>query len=158
MTKLLKQTSDKLIKERKRKLARKFNLSYRYIDDLSLSTIKYLMNSSLISTQKNSPFLRLHVESISVTSYLDLLFTRDMTNVMRLASTLWTFPLCQAIFHQRQSTASMHLSSFAMPVVVKIIVTFYHATGPWWQDFCHRVTKLIVCPTHLRNSLANTLI
>ena len=27
---------DKLIKESKRKLARKFNLSYRYIDDLNL--------------------------------------------------------------------------------------------------------------------------
>ena len=26
------------------------------------------------------------------------------------------------------------------------------------KDFCHRVTKLIVCPTHLRNSVADTLI
>ena len=33
---------DKLIKEGKRKLARKFNLSYCYIDDLSLSVIKDL--------------------------------------------------------------------------------------------------------------------
>ena len=73
-----------------------------------------------------------------------------MTNVMRLVSTLWTFPLCQAIFHQHQPTVSMHLSSFSMPVVIQIIVTFYHVTGPWWKDFCHRVTKLIICPTHLR--------
>ena len=29
------ESLDKLIKEDKRKLARKFNLSYRYIDDLS---------------------------------------------------------------------------------------------------------------------------
>ena len=54
-----------------------------------------------------------------------------MTNVMHLVSTLSTSPLCQAIFHQHQPTVSMHLSSFAMPVVVQIIVTFYHATGPW---------------------------
>ena len=49
---------DKFIKEGKRKLARKFSLSYCYTDDL-LSIMKDLMNSSLISTQKNSPFLRL---------------------------------------------------------------------------------------------------
>ena len=53
---------------------------------------------------------------------------------------------------------SMHLSSLAMPVVAQIIVTFYYATGPQLQDFCHRVTKLIVCPKHLRNSMADTLI
>ena len=40
-----------------------------------------------------------------------------MTNVMHLASTLLTFPSCQAIFHQHQPMVSMHLSSFAVPVV-----------------------------------------
>ena len=69
---------------------------------------------------------------------------------MRLASLLWTFPLCQAIFHQYQPSVSMHLSSFAMTVVLQIVMIFYHATGPLWQDFCCMVTKLIVCPTHLR--------
>ena len=49
---------DKLIKEGKRKLARKFNLSYRYIDDLSLSIIKDLRSSFLIFTPKNSQFLK----------------------------------------------------------------------------------------------------
>ena len=34
------------------------------------------------------------------------------------------------IFHQHQPMVSMHLSSFAMPVVAQIIVTFYYATGP----------------------------
>ena len=53
-----------------------------------------------------------------------------MTNVMHLASTLLTFPSCQAIFHQHQPMVSMHLSSFAMPVVAQIIVTFHHAKGP----------------------------
>ena len=49
---------------------------------------------------------------------------------------------------------STHLSSFAMPIAAQIIVTLYYATG---QDCFHRVTKLIVCPTHLRNS-TDTLI
>ena len=52
-------------------------------------------------------------ESTSVASYLD-----------HLASTLLTFPSCQAIFHQHQPMVSMHLSSFAMPVVAQIILIF----------------------------------
>ena len=55
-----------------------------------------------------------------------------MTNVMHLASTLLTFPLCQGILHQHQPTVPVHLSSFAMPIVAHVIVTFYHATGPLW--------------------------
>ena len=46
---------DKLIKEGKRKLSRKFNLSYRYIDNL---IIKDLRSSFLIFTPKNSQFLK----------------------------------------------------------------------------------------------------
>ena len=69
-----------------------------------------------------------------------------------------TFPLCQSIFHQHRPTVSVHLSSFAMPVVAQTFVTFYHATGPLWQDFCCWVTKVIVCPMHLRNSMADALI
>ena len=38
-------------------------------------------------------------------------------------------PLYEAIFHQHQPTVSMHLSSFAVPIVSQIIVTFYHNTG-----------------------------
>ena len=60
-----------------------------------------------------------------------------MTDVMHLASTLLTLPLCQAMhlastmstFHQHQPMVSMHLSSFAMPVVAQIIVTFYYTTA-----------------------------
>ena len=51
---------DKLIKEGKRKLARKFNLSYRYIDDLISFKliIKDLRSSFPIFTPKNSRFLK----------------------------------------------------------------------------------------------------
>ena len=70
---------DKLIKEGKRKLARRFNLSYRYIDDLISFNNKrfkefisdiYLKELTISET----------TESASVASYLDLLFTRDRSN------------------------------------------------------------------------------
>ena len=49
---------DKLIKEGKRKLARKFNLSYRYTDHLISFNNKNLRSSFLIFTLKNSQFLK----------------------------------------------------------------------------------------------------
>ena len=49
---------DKLIKEGKRKLAAKFNLSYHYLDDLISLIIKDLRSSFLIFTPKNSQFLK----------------------------------------------------------------------------------------------------
>ena len=87
---------DKLIKEGKRKLARKFNLSYRYIDDLISFNNNRFKDSSPIFTPKELTISET-TESTSVASYLDLLFIRDnsnnittklMTNVIRLASTL----------------------------------------------------------------------
>ena len=87
---------DKLIKEGKRKLARKFSLSYRYTDDLISSVIKDLMNSSLISTPKNLPSLRLQnlLQLLLISTYFLLemrattLPPNYMTNVMCLVSTL----------------------------------------------------------------------
>ena len=132
---------------------------------LSLSIIKDSRNSPLIFTPKNSPFLRLQnlLQLLLISTYFVLemrtktLPPNYLTNVMCLVSTLWiTFPFMSS--NIPLATVSIHLNSFAMPVVFQTMVTFYHATGPWWQDFCHRVTKLIVCPTHLRNSMADTLI
>ena len=65
--------------------------------------------------------------------YLDLLFTRDRSN--NITTKLYdkpdafgfhmlTFPSCQTIFHQHQPMVSMHFSSFAMPVVAQVILTF----------------------------------
>ena len=118
---------DKLIKEGKRKLARRFNLSYCYIDDL-ISFNNKRFKEFISDIYPKELTISETTESTSVASYLDLLFTRDrsnyMTNVMHLASTLLTFPSCQAIFHQHQPMVSMHLSSFAMPVVAQIILIF----------------------------------
>ena len=71
--------SVKLIKEGKKKLARKFNLSYRYIDELiSFSNKRFKEFISDIYPKKLT--ISETTESISVASYLDLLFTRDKSN------------------------------------------------------------------------------
>ena len=82
---------NKLIKEGKRKLARKFNLSYRYIDDLiSYNNKRFKEFISDICPKELT--VSETTESTSVASYLDLLFIRAqpnyMTNAVHLASTL----------------------------------------------------------------------
>ena len=63
---------DKLIKDGKKKLARKFNLSHRILMTLSLSIIKDSRSSFLIFIPKNLQFLK--------PFYLNLLFIRDKSN------------------------------------------------------------------------------
>ena len=70
---------DKLIKEGKRKLARKFNLSYRYIDDLISFNIKRF-KEFISDIYPKELTISETTESTSVASYLDLLFTRDRSN------------------------------------------------------------------------------
>ena len=68
---------DKLIKEGKRKLARKFYLSYHYTDDLISFNNKRFKISDIYPKELTIPET---TESTSVASYLDLLFTRDKSN------------------------------------------------------------------------------
>ena len=63
---------DKLIKERKN--ARKFNLSYRYIDDL-ISFNNKRFKESISDIYPKELTISETTESISVASYHDLLFT-----------------------------------------------------------------------------------
>ena len=64
---------DKLVKKGKRKLARKFNPSYRYIDDLiTFNNKKFKEFNSDIYPQKLT--ISETTESTSIASYLDLLF------------------------------------------------------------------------------------
>ena len=70
---------DKLIKGGKRKLARKFNLSYRYIDDfISFNNTRFKEFISDIYPKELT--ISETTESTSVASYLDLLFIRDKNN------------------------------------------------------------------------------
>ena len=66
--------SDKLIKEGKRKLARKFNLSYRYIDNLIPFNNKRF-KEFISDIYPKELTISETTESISVVFYLDLLFT-----------------------------------------------------------------------------------
>ena len=67
------------MKENKRKLARKFNLSYRYIDDLiSFNNKRFKEFIAIICSQELNTSET--TESISVASHLNLLFTRDHNN------------------------------------------------------------------------------
>ena len=73
---------DKLIKEGKRKLARKFNLSYRYIDDL-ISFNNTRFKESISDIYNKELTISETTESTSIDSYLDLLFIRDKNNNMK---------------------------------------------------------------------------
>ena len=70
---------DKLIKKGKRKLARKFNLSYHYIDDL-ISFNNKRFNEFISDIYPKELTISETTESTSIASYLDLLFIRDKSN------------------------------------------------------------------------------
>ena len=70
---------DKLVKEGKRKLARKFNLSYRYTDDL-ISFNNKRFKEFISDIYPKELTISETTESTSIASYLDLLFIRDKSN------------------------------------------------------------------------------
>ena len=71
---------DKLNKESKRKLARKFNFSYRYIDDLISFNNKRFKEFISDIYSKELTISETTESSTLVASYLDLLFTGDDNN------------------------------------------------------------------------------
>ena len=70
---------DELVKEGKRKLARKFNLSYRYIDDL-ISFNNKRFKEFISDIYPKELTISETTESTSIASYLNLLFIRDKSN------------------------------------------------------------------------------
>ena len=70
---------DKLTEEGKRKVARKFNLSYHYTDDL-ISFNNKTFKEFISDIYPKELTISETTESTSVASYLDLLFTRDKSN------------------------------------------------------------------------------
>ena len=70
---------DKLIKEGKRKLARKFNLSYRYTDDL-MSFNNKRFKEFISDIYPKELTISETIESTSIASYLYLLSIRDNNN------------------------------------------------------------------------------
>ena len=130
---------DKLIKKGKRKLSRKFSLSYCYIDDFtSFNNKRFKEFISDIYPEELT--ISETTESTSVASYLDLLFTRDKSNNITtklddkrdaFGFHIVNFPFISSnIPSYINIPYSIHLSSFAISVVAQIIVTFYQAQGP----------------------------
>ena len=70
---------DKLVKEGKRKLARKFNLSYRYNDDL-ISFNNKRFKEFIFDIYPKELTISETTESTSIAFYLDLLVIRDKSN------------------------------------------------------------------------------
>ena len=70
---------DKLVKEGKRKLARKLNLLYCYIDDL-ISFNNKRFKEFISDIYPKEITISETTESTSIASYLDLLFIRDKSN------------------------------------------------------------------------------
>ena len=126
------QFLDKLIKEGKRKLARKFNLSNRYINDLISSNNKRF-KEFISDIYPKGLTISETTEYTSVVSCLDLLFTRDKSN--NITTKLFdkrdvfgfhivNFPFMSINISSTPAyMLSMHLSSFAMPDFAQIVVT-----------------------------------
>ena len=70
---------DKVVKEGRRKLARKFNLLYRYIDDL-ISFYNKRFKEFISDIYPKELTISETTESSSIASSLDLLFIRDKSN------------------------------------------------------------------------------
>ena len=70
---------NKLVKEGKRNLARKFNLFYRYIDDL-ISFNNKRFKTFISDIYPKELTISETTESTSIASYLNLLFIRDKSN------------------------------------------------------------------------------
>ena len=70
---------DKLIKEGKRKLSRKFNLSYSYVDDL-ISFNNKRFKEFISDIYPKELKISETTESTSIASFLDLLFIQDKSN------------------------------------------------------------------------------
>ena len=134
---------------------------------LSLSIIKDLRNSFLVFTPKEL-IISETTESTSVASYLDLLFPRDENNniITKLYDKHDVFG-----FH----TVNFPIMSSNIPSVAVYgvygsqFIRYSHCCSNYsdflyrhralmTRLFYHRFTKLIVCPTNLRNSTADTLI
>ena len=71
---------DKLVKEDKGKLARKFNLSYRYINDDLISFNNKRFKEFISDIYPKELTISETTESTSIASYLDLLFIQDKSN------------------------------------------------------------------------------
>ena len=135
---------DKLIKEGKRKLARKFNLSYRYTDDL-ISFNNKRFKEFISDIYPKELTISETTEPNSIASYLDLLFIRDKSNniTTKLYDKRDAFGFHIVNFPFMSSTIP---SAPAYGVHVFQLIRYAHCCSNY-KDFllCHRalVTRLL---------------
>ena len=147
---------DKLIKEGKRKLARRFNLSYRYIDDL-ISFNNKRFKEFISDIYPKELTISETTESTSVASYLDLLFTRDRSNNITTK------------LYDKRDAFGFHIVNFpfmssnipsapAYGVYASQLVRYAHCCSNY-SDFliCHRaLVKRFLSQGYKVNRLSNT--
>ena len=147
---------DKLIKEGKRRLARKFNLSYRYIDDLISFTNKRF-KEFISDIYPKELTISETTESASIASYLDLLFIRDKNNniTTKLDDKPDAFGFHTVNFPFMSSNTA---STPACGVYASQLIRYAHCCSNY-SDFllCHRapVTRLL-SQSYKVNRLSNT--
>ena len=126
---------DKLIQEGKRKLARKFNLSYRYVDCL-ISFSNKRSNEFISDIHPKELTISETTESTSVASYLDLLFTRDENN--NITTKLYDkhdafgFHIVNCPFMSSNIPSAPAYGVYASQLIryARCCSNYYHATGP----------------------------
>ena len=137
---------DNMIRSGHRRLARSFNLCYRYIDDLIvfnnkkfLDYLKEIYPSQLTVEKAN--------KSDHLADYLDLTFIIDcggklqpgyMTNVMILTSTLSIFHTFPATYHLALLMVCTFHNSLDMHNAAHTMMISDIATSAWLIDFCHK--------------------
>ena len=144
---------DKLIKEGKRKLARKFNLSYRYIDDL-ISFNNKRFKEFISDIYPKELTISETTEPTSVASYLNLFFIRDTNNNITTKLCINQF---QAPTSPRATPVVLHLFSARVPGICTIWIarglpgcrTYYQSTklsvDAAWRHFSATNWSTIYC-------------
>ena len=136
---------DNMIRSGRRRLARLFNLCYRYIDDLIVFN-----NKKFLDYPKEIYPSQLTVEKANksdhLAHYLDLIFIIDsghsfqpgyMTNVI-LTSTLSIFHSFLATYHLALHMVCIFHRSLGMHDAVHTMMILYITTSAWLIDFCHK--------------------
>ena len=148
---------DKLVKEGKRKLARKFNLSYHYIDDL-ISFNNKRFKEFISDIYPKELTISETTESTSIASYLDLLFIRDKSNniTTKLYDKHDTFGFHIVNFPFMSSNIS---SAPAYGVYASQLIRYARCCS-YYSDFllCHRaLVARLLSQGYKVNRLSNTL-
>ena len=140
---------DNMIKSDHRRLARSFNLCYRYIDDLIvfnnkkfLDYLKEIYPSQLTVEKAN--------RSVHLADYLDLTFITDsggklsirlMTNTMILTFTLSIFHSFPTTYHLALLMVCTFHSSLDMHDAAHSMRISDITTSAWLIDFCHKAIE-----------------